>query len=218
MYPVYPGEEPWRHPAAGSKETMKPVRWLVVAIAAACFGFLAMPGAARASVHHAAKPVASTTLPHGRPGVGATRSSAPSSQSSSQRSPSRPSNRSKTRHPSSGTRGRGHSPYGLLPPAPDARPDDDHGVPRLGVVHDHGARMNRMLESRGPPRAGPLRISAFRGYLPPSPVHLSSSEPLDRTTPIKRLTPVRLIGPPLAARLEGTAAGPNTPSLGGFLS
>ncbi len=201
---------------------MKPVRWLVVAIAAACLGFLAMPGTARASVHHAAKPVGSTTLVQSRLAPGTTRS-APSSQSSPRRSPAHPSNRSKTHHSTSGARGRGHSPYGLLPPVPDANPDDNHDVTRLGMVHDHGARLNRLLESRGPPRAGPSWNSASPGYLPPSPVYLSSANsivrtpaPLVRTTPPNRLTPARLFGPPLAARLEGTAAGIDTPSFGGF--
>jgi hypothetical protein len=202
---------------------MKPVRWLVLAIAAACLGFLAMPGTARAAVHHAAKPLGSTTLLQSRLGSGAGRSSAPSSQNTPRRSPAHPSNRSKTHHSNSGNRGRGHSPYGLLPPVPDANPDDDHGLMRLGIVQDHCDRLNRMLESRGPPRAGPSWNSASPGYLPPSPVYLSSANSiastapqLVRKTPPNRLTPASFFGTPLAARLEGTAAGIDTPSFGGF--
>jgi len=214
-----PAMESPRHSVAGSKEPMKPVRWLVIAIASASLGFLAIPGTAQARVvHHASKSVGSMRFHGGHRALSSRASRSPvSSQRSPQRSPAHPSNRPKAHRSAPGNRGRGQSPYGLLPQAPDARPDDDPGIPRLGDARDNGARLSRMLESRGPPRAGPHRITAFRGFLPPSSACLSSSAELLVNTPTNRLIPVRFIGPHLAARLEGTAAGPNTPS-GGSLS
>ena len=222
------GAEPARNPgvcsrqrprrAAGdSEERMKPLRWLIVAVIAGFVGFLASPGSANAALSHRAASTAAFSIQGHRV------SSAPAASHSQRgpRSPVRPSaparpfDRAKTRHQGTGNRLRWHSLDGVVPFTAAIRPDDNPGTLDHGFLAGQGARLNRMLESRGPPRAGPPEKPALRASLPPIPAHLSSSVHISSTIPTPRLTPVRTIGPPFAVRLEGTAADLVTPSPGG---
>ena len=237
------------------KETMKPLRWFLIALAAGCAGILAAPLTASAATSAASAPhIASArtaavaahtaTTPrrhhrhfgrHATPRLSRLAHATPASRTGHRLplSPN-PANRSKTHHATvTSSRGRGHSVYGILPHAPNAAPDDGYGALRVGATDDLGARLNRMLESRGPPRAGPHWIPAPRGF------HL----PLPRTSPaptfshldIAQASP-RAAVPCLAASsptfstwsvsgdlilpsvFEGAAAGHDMPSSGGVTS
>jgi hypothetical protein len=130
-------------------------------------------------------------------------------------SPARPVNGAKTRHAGAGSRLRWHSLDGIVPFAATIRPDNNPGHLDAAFHAARSARLNRMLESRGPPRAGPPEDPVLRASLPPIPAHLSSSDLNPELSPTQGLTPIRSIGPTLAVRLEGTAAGFVTPSPGG---
>lgn len=214
-------------PFAASKESMKPIRWFVIALVAGCLGLMAQT--ASAATHSVARHHHRSATMLRQTSRAAANRTAPASRQG-RRLPSNPANRSKTRHSTAPTRGRGHSTYGVLPHAPNAAPDNRDGAFRLAAVDDHGARLNRMLESRGPPRAGPHRIPAPRGfYLPlprtsPAP-HISQTD--SRQHP--ELSPPRHTegsprsgsldsDPPLPSVFEGAAAGPDMPSTGGVPS
>jgi len=147
---------------------MKPLRWFAIAIVAGCLGL--MTQTASAATH----PVASshrtpTQLRQYGP-------AAPRPLPESRRAPTAPASRPKTRHSNTqSTRTRGHSSCGVLTYAPNVRPDDSFDAARSTTANDVGSRLNRMLESRGPPRAGPLWDYRVVAGLPPSPAHLSSS-------------------------------------------
>ncbi len=212
---VCPRERP-RRAAGGSEEKMKPLRWSVLAVIAALVGFLASPGSASAALSHPASSTAAYSIQGPRaPSPQTSQNSRPKRQPARPSTPARPANSAKTRHPGNGNRLRWHSLDGVVPFAAAIRPDDNPGTLDHGFLAGQDARLNRMLESRGPPRAGPPENPAFRASLPPIPAHLSSSEHISSITPNPRLTPVRTIGPTLAVRLEGTAAGLVTPSPGG---
>lgn len=203
---------------------MRPLRWFFIAMVVGCLSLLAQTASAAThpvANHHrsatqlrrAGGPVANRTAPASRQG---------------RRLPSNPANRSKTRHSTTpSTRGRGHSTYGILPHAPNAAPDNRYGAFRLAAVDDPGARLNRMLESRGPPRAGPSWIPASRGFYPPlprtSPAPYISQQP--RITPGSPRHPdgsprsgSLAKDPLLPSVFEGAAAGPHMPSTGGVPS
>jgi hypothetical protein len=151
---------------AASKENMRPLRWFVIALVAGCLGLMAQT--ASAATHSVARHHRSATMLRQTSRAAANRTVPASRQG--RRLPSNPANRSKTRHTTAPTgRGRGHSTYGVLPHAANATPDDRYGAFRLAAVDDPGARLNRMLESRGPPRAGPHWIPASRGFYLPLP-------------------------------------------------
>jgi hypothetical protein len=245
-----------RHP----KETMKPFRWFLIALVAGCAGLLAAPLTASAASQAAGAPRAASTAHAASARTTAvaahtattprhhhrhfTRHATPrlsrlsrvaSASRTGHRLPANPANRSKTHHanlPSS--RGRGHSSYAILPHAPNATPVDRYGALRVGAMDDPGARLDRMLESRGPPRAGPNWISAFRGsYLPPlrtSPApnisHLDIAQSAPRAAypcpaASPRLTSSTWSAPwdlVLPSVFEGAAAGHDMPSSGGVTS
>lgn len=213
---VCPRQRP-RRAAGDSEERMKPLRWSVVAVIAGSVGFLASPGSASAALSHRPTSTAAFSIQ----GMRTPLTQAAQNSHGSKRSPVRPSNparpvnRAKTRHPGTNNRLRWHSLDGVVPFAAAIRPDDNPGTLDHGFLAGQSARLNRMLESRGPPRAGPPEKPALRAPLPPIPAHLSSSVHISSTTPTPRLTPVRTIGPPFAVRFEGTAAGLVTPSPGG---
>jgi len=193
---------------------MKPLRWLTIAVVAGCFALLFQPVRANASPSHLANSLGATTLLHAGQGTGApTRSS--QSQNPSRRTPTHPANRSKTHHASNG-RGRGNSPYGILTGSLHMKPVDEHRALRLGQIENYGAHLNRMLESRGPPRAGPSWNTVLRGFSTSLPQYLSSSVP--NNTPTSSLTRVQPLGPRHAVRLEGAAARLFMPSSGGSFS
>lgn len=218
---------------------MKPLRWFVIALVAGCLSLMAQT--ASAATHHVARHHHSTTLLRRTGGATANRT-APASRRG-RRLPSNPANRSKTRHSTTpNTRGRGHSTYGILPHAPKAAPDNRHGAFRIAAADDRGARLTRMLESRGPPRAGPTRIPASRGFYPlssrtsPAP-YISLHTPKSQREAQSQLgsKPLPSLGsprhheriprsgslamdPPLPSVFEGAAAGPDMPSSEGVPS
>lgn len=220
------------------KEIMRPLRWFLIAFAAGCASFLAVPhsatAATRAAVvatHHHHRLARHHATPQLRATHTRLANRTPASRTG--RHPANPANRTKTRHTGiSNTRGRGHSTYGVLPHAPNAAPDDRYGALRVGATDDPGARLNRMLESRGPPRAGPIWTPAHRGFDVPlprtSPAPSASHLDIAQSTP--RAAGVRLSGSPrptsstwsdsrdrvLPSVIEGAAAGHDMPSSGGF--
>jgi hypothetical protein len=211
--------------AGSSEERMKPLRWSVLAVIAGLACFLASPGSTSAALSHRASSTAVLSAQHGTRAAARTASH---SQRGSRQSPVRPAvpvrpvNRAKTRHAGAGSRLRWHSLYGMVPYAANIRPDNNPGILDLGLNDGRSARLNRMLESRGPPRAGPPENPALRASLPPIPAHLSSSELNPSTSPnqgftqTQGLTPIRSVGLALACRFEGTAARFVTPSPGGI--
>jgi len=196
---------------------MKSLRWSFLIVIAGLACFLASPGSASAALSHRAS---STAVLSAQQGPRAAARAASHSQKSSRQAPVRPAvparpvGRAKTRHAGAGSRLRWHSLYGVVPFAANIRPDNNPGILDSGLNDSRSARLNRMLESRGPPRAGPPENPALRASLPPIPAHLSSSELNTSSTPTQGLTPSRSIGL-LACRLEGTAARFVTPSPGG---
>jgi hypothetical protein len=208
---------------AASKENMRPLRWFFIAMVVGCLGLLAQTASAAThpvSNHHrsAARlrdrgPVANRAAPASRQG---------------RRLPSNPANRSKTRHSTTPrSRGRGQSTYGILPHASDAAPDNRHGAFRLAAVDEPGVRLNRMLESRGPPRAGPPWIPASRGFYLPlprtSPAPYISRQPRStqgspRHPDVSPRSGSLAKDPLLPSVFEGAAAGPDMPSTEGVPS
>jgi len=197
---------------------MKSLRWSFLIVIAGLACFLASPGSASAALSHRAS---STAVLSAQQGPRTAARAASHSQKSSRQAPVRPAvparpvGRAKTRHAGAGSRLRWHSLYGVVPFAANIRPDNNPGILDSGLNDSRSARLNRMLESRGPPRAGPPENPALRASLPPIPAHLSSSEHISSITPDPKAHPGPDHWAPLAVRLEGTAAGFVTPSPGG---
>jgi hypothetical protein len=252
---VYPRDGAPRSVSRHLRETMKPLRWFLIALAAGCAGILAAPLTASAATSAASAPhVASArnttavaahtaTTPrhrhrhfgrHATPRLSRLAHAVPASRTGHRLPLPSPANRSKAHHASlSSSRGRGHSVYGILPHAPNAAPDDRYGALRVGAMDDPGARLNRMLESRGPPRAGPHWIPAHRGsYLPlprtsPAPnfSHLDNAHAAPRAAvPCPAVSSPTFStwsaswDPVLPSVFEGAAAGHDMPSSGGVTS
>ena len=253
---VYARGEAPRSVSRHLKETMKPLRWFLIALAAACAGILAAPltasaATSAASASHIASArttaVASHTATtprrhhrhfgrHATPRLSRGHA-VPASRTGHRLPVPSPANRSKTRHATvTSSRGRGHSSYGVLPHAPNAAPDDRYGALRVGATDDPGARLNRMLESRGPPRAGPHWIPAHRGSYLPLP--RTSPAPNFSHLDIAQAAPRAAVACPagsspssptfstwsasgdliLPSVFEGAAAGHDMPSSGGVTS
>ena len=208
---MYARDRASRKDVATAEENMKALRWFTIAFAAGCLGYLAVPHGASAAVAHSIAPAPraakviqnTTTTSHS-----ATPSRRPAGRTG------HPANRSKTRH-STSSWWRGHSLIALLPRVGWAVAADLRGSLHDNGAGLHGARLNRMLESRGPPRAGPAWIPVLRGFSPPSPAHLSSSaSPRQPASPIQQLQSRSSCRPFSRARRQGL----HMPSLGGFPS
>ena len=203
---------------------MKPLRWFVIALVAGCLGLLASSASAAthplARHHHRASQLRRTSA------VNLRTASAPRP---ARRVPANPASHSKSRHSTApSTRGRGHTTYGILPHAPKTGLGDRYGAFGSSAVDDHGGRLIRMLESRGPPRAGPFhRNLACRENLPlsrisPAPLFAQHLQQHPIETP-RRNEGVTRSGslakdPLLPSVFEGAAAGPDMPSPGGIPS
>lgn len=206
---------------------MKPLRWFVIALVAGCLGVLTQTASAatthplvRHHHHRAASQLRRTSA------ALASRTNTAPRQG---RVPANPASRSKQRHSTApSSRGRGHTTYGILPHAPKTGLNDRYGAFGLAAVNDHGARLIRMLESRGPPRAGPHpRNLACRGNLPlsrisPAPFfapHLQQ-QPIDTPRQLQVLPRSGSLAeaPLLPSVFEGAAAGQDMPSPGGIPS
>lgn len=224
---MYARRSAHRHGAGPREISMKPMRWLAVAISVGCLAVLGQPGQAQAAIHHAlshAAPRASLHRLH--------RAAPTSVPRPSRRAPSHAASRVANHARPHGGKSRNRQQNSSHAANSTASIEQSLILSRLALeqASSHDLSLNKTLESRGPPRASPRYDLARSGLQPPSTALLSSSKYPPRQSQdtqghpsnsvlyqVVRPRPslARLFGSPHADRIEGSAACHVTPSSGG---